>query len=72
MAKVLMASPIVDADANATPSQSLPSIKNMLNYLQKVVPHMSACITMAKQMNFVGTVPRLHKQKTILMMYHMI
>jgi hypothetical protein len=32
---------------------------------------MSVCITMAKQKNFVGTVPRLHELKTILMMYHM-
>ena len=34
MAKVLMASPIVDADATTTPSESLAS-NNMLNYLQE-------------------------------------
>ncbi len=63
MAKVLMASPIVDDVTTATPpSESLPS-NYMLHYLQKVVPHLPVCITMAKQKNFVVTVPRLHKLK---------
>ena len=48
MAKDLMPPPNVDA--TATTSESSPS-ENMLNYLQKVVPHTSVCITTAKQKN---------------------